>query len=192
MFKTVFLSLLVLAIAIGGGAASVWYALQAQDGIGAIAAGPWTTYPELGTPHADPYSKARIAREGVLSLGLTEGLTFVAQNDSDGGVLRRDCTYTIDGTFPPARFWTLYAAEPSRAVIQRRHLRLPALHSSEVLRRADNSVSIAVGRHPTPGNWLPVSGVGPMSFVLTLYDSPAASSSGDIALPRIAKAACND
>lgn len=194
MLKTVFLSLLVLAIAIGGGAASVWYALQAREGIGAVAVGPWTTFPDLGTPQADPYSKARIAREGVLSLGLTEGLTFIAQKDSDGGVLRRDCSYTIDGTFPPARFWTLYAAEPSRAVIQGGHLRPPALHSSEVLRRADNAVSIAVGRDPTPGNWLPVAGAGPMSFVLTLYDSPAASSSGiaDVALPRIAKAACND
>lgn len=194
MLKTVFLSLLVLAIAIGGGAASVWYALQAREGIGAVAVGPWTTFPDLGTPQADPYSKARIAREGVLSLGLTEGLTFIAQKDSDGRVLRRDCSYTIDGTFPPARFWTLYAAEPSRAVIQGGHLRPPALHSNEVLRRADNAVSIAVGRDPTPGNWLPVAGTGPMSFVLTLYDSPAASSSGiaDVALPRIAKAACND
>ena len=54
MLKTVFLSLLVVAIAIGGGAASVWYALRIQDGVGAVAVGPWTTFPDLGTPQADP------------------------------------------------------------------------------------------------------------------------------------------
>jgi hypothetical protein len=194
MLKTVFLAALVLTIAIGGGAASVWYALEVQEGIGAVTIGPWTTLPDLGTRQADPYSKARIAREGVLSLGLAEGLTFVAQRDSDGTTLERNCTYTLEGSFPPARFWTIYAAEPSRAVIQSGHLRPPALHSMEALRQPDNSVSISVGRHPAPGNWLPVSGIGPMSLVLTLYDSPAASSSGiaDAQLPRIAKAACND
>ncbi len=81
MLRTVFVVALSLAIAIGGGAASVWYALKMPDGLGAVSIGPWTTFPDLGTPDADPYSKARIAREGVLSLGLAEGLTFVAQRD---------------------------------------------------------------------------------------------------------------
>ena len=193
MFRTVFLAVLVLAIAIGGGAASVWYALQAQEGIGAVNVGGWTTFPELGTPLADPYSKARIAREGVLSLGLAEGLTFVAQRDSGGAALRKNCAYRIEGSFPPARFWTLYAAEPSHAMIRNGHLKSPALQSMQALRSPDNSVGIAVGRHPAPGNWLPVSGNGPMSLVLTLYDSPAASSSGiaDLALPAIVKAGCD-
>lgn len=194
MLRTVFLAALVLAIAIGGGAASVWYALQAQDGVGAVTLGPWTTFPDLGTPQADPYSKARVAREGVLSLGLAEGLTFAAKRDSDGASLQRNCTYMIEGTFPPARLWTIYAAETPNRLIRSGHLKLPALHSLEALRRPDNSVSVSVGRHSAPGNWLPVSGTGPMSVVLTLYDSPAANSSGiaDVSLPRIVKTACDD
>ncbi len=194
MLRTVLLAALVLAIAIGGGAASVWYALQAQEGVGAVTVGQWTAFPDLGTPQADPYSKARIAREGVLSLGLAEGLTFTAQRDSNGAGLRRNCAYRIEGTFPPARLWTLYTIEPSNSLIQSGHLRLPALHSIEALRRPDNSVSISIGRNSSSGNWLPVSGVGPMSVVLTLYDSPAANSSGigDVALPKIVKVACDD
>jgi hypothetical protein len=194
MLRTVFVIALSLAIAIGGGAASVWYALKLPEGLGAVAIGPWTTFPDLGTPQADPYSKARIAREGVLSLGLAEGLTFVAQRDSAGEALQRNCTYTIQGVFPPARLWTLYAAETSGAILRNGHRRLPALHSMAVLRHADNSVSVAVGRHPAPGNWVTVSGDGPMSLVLTLYDSPAASSAGiaDVALPQITRAECDD
>jgi hypothetical protein len=194
MLRTVLVVTLSLAVAIGGGAASVWYALRLPDGLGAVAIGPWTTYPDLGTPQADPYSKARIAREGVLSLGLAEGLTFVAQRDSAGEALQRNCTYAVGGAFPPARLWTLYAAETSGAILPNGHRRPPALHSMAALRQADNSVSVAVGRHPAPGNWLPVSGDGPMSLVLTLYDSPAANSAGvaDVALPQIARAECDD
>ncbi|RUX68043.1 DUF1214 domain-containing protein, partial [Mesorhizobium sp. M7A.F.Ca.CA.004.08.2.1] len=58
MLKTAFLTLLSLAIAIVGGGGSVWYALKVQDGVGAIRIGQWTAFPDIGTPAADPYSKA--------------------------------------------------------------------------------------------------------------------------------------
>ncbi len=101
MLRTILLTAFILVTAIAGGAVSVWYALRSQEGIGAVTIGPWTTFPDLGTSQADPYSKARIAREGVLSLGLAEGLAFVAQRDSDGATLDRNCTYAVEGTFPP-------------------------------------------------------------------------------------------
>ena len=82
MLKTAFFTLLSLAIAIGGGGGSVWYALQAQSGVGAISIGQWTAFPEIGTQNADPYSKARVAREGVLALGKAEGLSFIAERDA--------------------------------------------------------------------------------------------------------------
>ena len=84
MFRTVFLTLVTLAIAIGGGAASVWYTLRAQEGIGAVTIGNWTAYPSMGAVDADPYSKARAAREGILALGRAEGLAFFSNRDSNG------------------------------------------------------------------------------------------------------------
>ena len=101
MLKTAFFTLLSLAIAIGGGGGSVWYALQAQSGVGAISIGQWTAFPEIGTPDADPYSKARVAREGVLALGKAEGLSFIAERDAAGDELQRQCDYRIEGSFPP-------------------------------------------------------------------------------------------
>ncbi|WP_137932169.1 DUF1214 domain-containing protein [Mesorhizobium comanense] len=193
MLKNAFLMLLSLAIAIGGGGASVWYALRIQDGVGAIRIGQWTAFPDIGTPAADPYSKARVAREGVLALGRAEGLSFVAENDSAGDQLKRECTYRIEGGFPTARFWTLYAADQSLGVVDTGKARLAALQSYEVLRQPDNSVVISVGHHPMQGNWLLTDGSGRMYFVLTFYDTPIASSTGlsDVSLPRIVKAACN-
>src|SRR5262245_18834658 len=118
MIRTVLLILVTLAIAIGGGAASVWYALEAQEGVGAVRIGSWTAYPTMGAPDADPYSKARAARQGLLALGRAEGVAFFAAHDASGMLLSRNCSYLIEGSTPPARFWTFYVADRSLRMIQ--------------------------------------------------------------------------
>ena len=193
MLRTVFLTLATLVIAIGGGAASVWYALQLQEGVGAVTVGSWTAYPNMGAPDADPYSKARAAREGLLALGRAEGLAFLATRDTGGNPLSRKCSYLIEGSTPPARFWTLYAADRSLRLLSSERRRKPAVQSLEILRNADNSFAIAVGPDATPGNWLSVSGDGPMTFVLTLYDTPVAGNIGveDVELPQVLRTGCH-
>ena len=193
MLKTVLLIFIVLAISIVGGGASVWYTLKANEGVGAVTIGQWTAFPNVGTVDADPYSKARVSREGLLALGRAEGLSFSAQRDADGQALRRECTYRIEGPVPSSRFWTLYAADPSGAVIRGGQRRPGAMHSYQLIRLADNSVSISAGAHPAPGNWLALSGEGPMSFVLTFFDTPIASSTGasDVVLPSIVRVGCD-
>jgi len=193
MLKTAFLVLFVLAISIGGGGASVWYMLKANEGVGAVTIGQWTALPYLGTADADPYSKARVARDGLLALGSAEGLAFSAKEDADGHALRRECTYRIEGPVPSARFWTLYAADPAGTVLRRGNRRAAAMHSYQLVRGDDNSISIMAGADPTPGNWLALSGEGPMSLVLTFFDTPIASNTGasDVMLPSIVKVSCN-
>lgn len=193
MLKQSFLIALVFAIAVGGGAASVGYVLNSQEGIGAVTVGPWTAYPDIGTPDADPYSKARVARDGILALGRAEGLSFIAEKDSGGAHLKRECSYRVEGSLPVARFWTLYASDKAQLALKTGMRRDPDLHSLEVLRQPDNSIEVSVGARPSPGNWLAVSGVGDMNLVLTLYDTPIASSTGlsDIEMPRIVRVQCN-
>jgi hypothetical protein len=193
MIRTVLLTLATLAIAIGGGAGSVWYALEAQEGVGAATIGSWTAYPNMGAPDADPYSKARAARQGLLALGRAEGLAFFATHDAGGTPLSRKCSYLIEGSTPPARFWTLYVADRSLRMVDSGHRRKPALQSLAILRNPDNSFVIAIGPDAMPGNWLSVSGDGPMVFVLTLYDTPVAGSIGveDVELPQVLRTSCS-
>lgn len=192
MLKTVFLTLVMLAVSLGGGGASVWYALKANEGIGAVTIGQWTAYPALGTADADPYSKARVARDGILALGRAEGLSFSATRDAGGEALSRDCTYNIEGPVPPARFWTLYAADPSGALV-RGAPRPSTMHSYQLVRLSDAAIDIIAGAHASPGNWLALSGSGPMTFVMTFFDTPIASGSGaaDTVLPTITKVGCD-
>ncbi len=189
--RTVFI-LIVIAIAIGGGTASVWYVLRAQEGIGALTVGDWTAFPAIGTPEADPYAKARIARDGILPLGRAEGLAFIAERDSAGNRLRRDCDYRVEGVTPTARFWTLVAADETLAALDHGG-RASAVQSRQILRKADNSFAIAVGPHPAAGNWIRIDGAGPLALVLTLYDTPVTGGSGlgEFELPQVLRAGCD-
>lgn len=187
MLKTILKVMTVLAIAIGGGIWATDYALDHFDGFGELQLGAWNAYPASGTSDADPYSKARAARKASLALGTAEGLPFYARRDSNGRELVRGCSYRLTGLTPSARFWTLYPATSNLEPITTREGLPTALHSRDVLYENDGSVEITVGPNASPDNWLPVDGSGSFVLVMTLYDTPAASSSGliDLVMPRI-------
>ena len=188
-----FIVVVALAIALGGGAYSAWYAVNDFDGFGALKAGDWTAYPLEGTHEADPYSRARTAREGALPLGSAEGIAFYAYADHRGEPLMRGCEYRIQGNSPPARFWTLHAADDALVPLIPRAGLPEALHSEEVIRRQDGTYVIAIGPKPRPGNWLAVQGSGPLALVMTLYDTPVTGDSGliGVTLPSISRVACD-
>lgn len=187
MLETISKILAVLAVALGGGIWITDYTLDHFDGFGELQVGGWSAYPASGTMDADPYSKARAARKASLALGTAEGLAFYARRDSNGRELQRRCNYRLSGFTPPARFWTLYPANSDLMPITPRDGLQPALHSREILYNEDGSVTIAVGPDASPDNWLAVEGSGPFVLVMTLYDTPAASSSGlaDLIMPRL-------
>lgn len=194
MFKFIALTIVTLAIAIGGGAGSMWLAMESDFGFGTIRIGEWLARPLRGTPGADPYARARFSREADLALGQAEGLVFAARRDSDGELLTLDCQYRVAGGLPPARFWTLHARNDDGEIIQIPGNRPPGLHSLAMLREADNTVATLVSSHPSPGNWLAVEGQGPFALVLTLYDTAIASSAriAEVELPGVTRVGCDE
>lgn len=192
MLKTVFLTALTIAIALGGGAGSVWLALDSEFGFETVNIGNWVAFPGRGTPAADPYTRARFSREGDLALGQAEGLTFTTRRDSDGEPLSLSCAYRVEGPVPPARFWTLWARDASGSRILPLGERAPALHSLALMRQDDSTTVTTVSRRPAPGNWLAVSGDGPFTLVLTLYDTaiPSSARISEVELPRVTREAC--
>jgi len=193
MLKTILTVALALALAFGLGVGTLVLALDSFDGLSRLTVGPWSAQPWAGTPAADPYARARAAREASLPLGQAEGLAFTATRDSDGQPLDRACEYRLAGAVPAARFFTLYARGGDGAALASGSLKAPALHSWGMLRGADGTAEIAIGGSPAPGNWLQVEGGGPMALVLTLYDTPVAASAGGggLALPTIARVRCH-
>ncbi|MFC3075833.1 DUF1214 domain-containing protein [Shinella pollutisoli] len=196
MFRIPLVIALALAIAFGLGVVGSVWALRATVGFGAIALGPWTAFPAAQTIDADPYAKAHRARDGRLLFGGAEGLAFTAATDSDGRNLVRQCRYRIEGITPPARLWTLHAADREGNALAAGRPDLPeGLNAWSVLRRPDGSFVIDIASGAAPGNWLAIpEGRGAFLLVMTLLDTPTAGSSGviDLAMPGIVRLGCAD
>ncbi|MFK4824102.1 DUF1214 domain-containing protein [Paenochrobactrum sp. BZR 588] len=179
--------LFALAIALGGGIWSARWALDHFGGFSELATGEWISYPLAGSSHADPYAKGRSARLGNLSLGAAEGLIFYARSSSDGRALMRGCTYKMSGTSPNARFWTLFATDDKGVLLSDNEYLPTSLLSNNVAKTGNGDFEITISPQAQDNNWLSVSGSGQFTLVMTLYDTPVASSASfsEITMPRI-------
>ncbi|MBP0617914.1 DUF1214 domain-containing protein [Jiella mangrovi] len=188
------LVMIALGIALSLGGWSAKWAVDHSGEIGTVSVGQWRATPSAGAPDADPYSKARLAMVGNLTLGIGEGIQFRSDSDDQGRPLRRECTYRIAGSTPPARIFTLATYLPDGRLVRPGAGRSGWLTSNNLMRRDDNSFEIAIGPTARAGNWLATSGKGPMIFVLALYDTPASAASGasSLSLPTIRQEGCAD
>jgi hypothetical protein len=173
-----------LCVALGGGAWLTWYTLRGGDSFDAVTIGGWTAYPDAGTPAANPYAKARLARDGSLSIGAAEGVTFFSDKDVEGNALTGSCQYEMRGTSPSARLWTLVVARPNQLPVALEQSDWPAsVHSQSVLYLDDGSFSLSIAAAPKPDNWLSVPAGERFILAFTLYDSPVATNKGLIETP---------
>lgn len=95
------------------GAASAWAALEFGRASFVAHYGGWTHSRAAGSSAADPYTRAVIAREGLLALSAREALYFNLSEDEYGRPLSEACIYELSGRALEARWWsvTLYASD---------------------------------------------------------------------------------
>jgi hypothetical protein len=183
------LAMFAVALIVGFGLS--YYALTDGRLVGALTVGPWAAWPQAGTKAPDPYTRAHMARVGELQLGQSEGLQFIADRDSDGRPLDRTCTYRIAGNTPLASFWTLTAETADGLNVARPGTPI-SMQSNRIARAQDGSIIINVGPALAPMNWLEITGTGPFSLVLTLYDVSAlgGAGSGIETMPAVTREDC--
>jgi hypothetical protein len=161
-------------------------------GFGAVKAGPWIAWPKAGAASIDPYLRAMLTRSGEMPLGASEGISFVALNDSAGNRLNGACDYTVSGQTPQARYWTLTAMTPAGRIFANPADR-NGFTSSEILRSADGGFVIALSHNARPGNWLPLAYGQHFILDLRLYEtefSAAAVAFDPASLPSIVQGTC--
>lgn len=104
-----------VAVLIGAviGVASVWATLEFGRASFTERYGAWTHSRAAGSTGADPYTRAIIAREGLLALSAREALYFNLNEDDEGTPLSEACVYELSGRALEARWWsvTLYAGD---------------------------------------------------------------------------------
>lgn len=93
------------------GAASAWAALEYGRSSFGEEYGAWRHSRAAGSTAAGPYTRAIIARDGLLALSAREALYFNLLEDDQGEALVENCVYELTGRQFAARWWsvTLYA-----------------------------------------------------------------------------------
>lgn len=93
------------------GLGSAWGALQFGGAAFTEQYGRWHFSRAAGSSAADPYTRAIIARSGLLALSAREAVYFSLYQDDQGRPLSESCIYELNGRPLDARWWsvTLYA-----------------------------------------------------------------------------------
>ena len=153
----------------------------------------WSGDPAIGSSDSDPYTRARIARTGLLALSRKEAIYFFRDRDDAGERLREGCRYRMSGGPLPARWWsvTLYAADDYLAVNEDK----AASISSEIGGLDDSAWTVPIGTEDDlspPG--MSSRNAGEFSLTLRLYnpDQRAVADASGIPFPKVDRISCGD
>ena len=183
------LGVVATGLVLGVGSAGV--VLWLGQSSGAVAVGPWTTNVTFGSTSADMYTRTRVALVALFANNSSETLYYRATSDSDGAPLSGDCSYLLEGTDLPARWWSIAAYGPDNFLIAN-EANVYSRSRSTVEREANGHFVIRVSSAKQDGDWLPVKAGESFDLTARLYN-PDASVSADpasAALPRIVRESC--
>jgi hypothetical protein len=162
--------LLSSTVAAGIGLGSTWYALTQNLAFGSLSLGAWTAYPRNGTVGVDPYAHAAIVRNGELPVGVGDGIAFTAAYDDAGHPLDGRCDLHLNGTTPPARYFTVTLYSPSGRLVAN-SLGRYGFTSQELIRDPNGEFEIIASPRARAGNWLPTGGIDNYVLMMRFYDT---------------------
>jgi hypothetical protein len=179
----------VLGVALGLVSASL--VLRSGGLSGAAAVGPWSASLSAGSAGADMYTRARVARYGLLALDKKETLYYTARTDGAGAPLSGSCTYVLKGNDLAARWWSVTAYGPDSFLIPN-DANIYSFAKTTVKREADGSYVVRVSADRQEGNWLPVKAGESFDMTARFYNpDPAVYAAPQSAvLPTIEKESC--
>ena len=194
LFFGLFIAILI-GLALGGAsalfAAGIWPRGTAMAPSSAVDIEGWRGDLAVGSNAADPYTRARIARHGLLALAKSEAVYFTRSTDDRGDPLREDCTYRISGGGQDAQWWsiTLYDADSRLPMNEDDALSIDASETGEGAWAA----TIAAVEPPDAFHWISSRNGGTFDLTLRLYvpsqavlDDPATA----VNPPRISRLSC--
>ncbi len=192
-FRVLTKAAVFVAIAIGGGLLSSWYAVEGGMAFNTERQGPWTRWSAAGRPDADPYSRTRFSRRGQLLFNAEHLARFEATTDDRGRRLHSSCDYVIEGRDIGSPWWSLAVFNSDGNLIENPAGRF-GFNTSTVAYSLDGSFAVRLAREARPYNWLPTTRAGNLVVIFELErDSGGASdivARENYRLPTITRLAC--
>ncbi|MCF8169042.1 MAG: DUF1214 domain-containing protein [Rhodoferax sp.] len=157
------------AVAVGVG--SAWWVLRHAPWLNAqMQVGAWRTHLAAGSQDADMYTRASVALNGLLALGRSETMYFVATHDDAGHPLRSRCNYRVSGVPPQARWWSITAYAEDMFLFDAPHGRY-SLNGTTALLDLQGRFHFTIGQKEQTGmHWLPTPGDRGVTLTLRMYN----------------------
>jgi len=154
----------------------------------------WTSDWTIGSAAANPWTRARVARHGLLALSKDEAVYFTRNTDSAGDRLTEDCTYRVSGGEMPALWWSLTLYDATSYLPANKDRALSFDQTKAGLEGDAGAWSFLVAAEgPDSGGWVSSHMAGKFDLTLRLY-KPAPDLIGDperaLTAPVIEKLSC--
>ncbi len=192
------LALLAIAVLLGicVGALSAGFAVRQIVASFQVRNGPWSTNVTAGSSGADMYTRAAIARAGLLAMTSEESVYMLASTDSSGEQLHSDCSYEIAGSDLGGYWWSITVYGEDMFLIPNR-IRRFSRGQTNLERDVSGRFRIRLASTPAHDSndteWLP-SGQQPqpISLILRVYEPPEELRSRfqQAVLPQINRTGC--
>ncbi|HYD88689.1 MAG TPA: DUF1214 domain-containing protein [Vitreimonas sp.] len=151
--------------------------------------GSWAHSRAAGSQAAGPYTRAIIARDGLLALSAREALYFTLYEDEEGRPLDESCVYDLSGPPLAARWWsvTLYDADN---YLVRNNDHAGSIDASRIGLDSMWSVRVSPVRGNAP-HWLSSRAAGrDFSLTLRVYNPHRDFRASAETLPRLTTLSC--
>ncbi len=192
--RSFFLSALTFVIAAGAGAFLAHSNISDGVGFSRETVDGWLASGAAGATDADPWTRAVVAKKGLMALNKNETIYFSRATDDRNDRLREECSYILTGKSLRARWWsiTLYAGDYYLAQNE------DGAHSIDatrvVVEQSDaDAYRVLIARTADgTSNWLSTRNAGAPNLVLRMYhpDPDIRDNPSGLDLPDIERVDC--
>ena len=154
----------------------------------------WKSDWTIGSAAANPWTRARVARHGLLALTKEEAVYFTTDVDSSGQRLSEDCTYEVTGTEMPGLWWSVTLYDGTSYLPRNKDNALSFDKTKAASTGNEDSWAFTIAANgPDTGNWVSSHKAGVFDLTLRIYKPSAeliADPEAALPAPRIERLTC--
>lgn len=186
---------LMIGAVFGGlvlGAGSALLVIYNGQELGQTRSDGWLGNRSVGSSRADPWTRAIIARTGLLALNRSETIYFTRYRDDQDRPLRADCDYALTGEGLPSRWWSvsIYGADD---FLPPNTDHAYSIDATRIVAGPDGHWTATIGQQRGEAvNWISSKAAGTFSLTLRIYNPTPEALASDtaIAFPALRRLAC--
>lgn len=182
-------AILFVGLALVVGIGSALWTIDRGSQLTTLRTGPWVMWMRAGLPDMDPYTRARFSKVGSLPASAQITATWEARFDVEGRRLHSSCEYLIESEPIDATWFNLAVYDDNGLLIPNgaeRH----SFTSQTIAANPDGSFFVVLARDARPGNWLPVTGAGRLTLLMTIVEPKPSVLESAQGLPSIRRIGC--